>query len=351
MTDSSIGHASEISGPDTVEIRTLVQLLSKYPSDPDLLIKLAKINEKYGKYDEAITLLQKARSISHDYEDIYLLEAIMLAKLNNQSACRQKSLLNKAYRRVKVRNNTDAFDRYINSIHLGYFETEVGSGYDKLSNNRGHWTNNYFLGKYVDCSNNSYYGGYEKVKRYEINNEEYHIGLAVPLNYFSYALEYRASSQHNLLPIKTYYGLLRYGFGSDLGAQLIYTNRKYTEIESSSYGVGLNYYFSNYQLVLSRAWNKTKSKDKEFDAATVDKLGITYYMQKYQYIGLTLSRGTELTYDHTNNPPYSKTKTILLKGLYPLFHNLAMTYEMKRHNQVGYFNQSGVRLGVRYQYK
>lgn len=357
----NICHAEDISGSvssklegkpefSDKEAARLKKLLKKYPNDPDILIKLAKIKDKVGNTVEAVQLLQLARNIGPDYEDVYLLEAIMLSKLNNKYACIQKKRLRKDYMRVKKKNNSAKIIQYLDTINLGYFNSEIGTGYDKLSNNRGHWTSHYLLAKYVDCSNNSYYGGYEKVKRYEINDEEYHIGFAIPLNKFSYALEYRTSSQYGLLPKQTYYGLMRYGLGSSAGIQFIYTYRDYIEIESRSAGIGVDYYFSDYQLVLSREWVHTNSDSKEFDAATVDKVGFTYYMAKYKYIGLNLSRGTELNYDQSDNPPFGKTETIVLKGLYPFNHNWSVSYEIKRHHQRGYFNQSGGRLGVRYRY-
>lgn len=352
----NISYTSDVNGADrqstTIqqEEAGIQKLLLKYPGDPDLLIKLAKIKDKYGHYMEAVDLLWQARNVSPDYEDVYLLEAMMLNKLNNEYACEYKKNLNKDYQRINKKSKSEKFNQYLDEIDLHRFDSEIGTGYDHLSNNRGSWNSHYILTKYTDCSNISYYGGYEKIKRYEINDEEYMAGIAIPFDKFSYALEYRASSQHIFLPITTYYGLIRYGIGNNTGVQIVYTYRDYIEIESKSTGIGVDYYFSDYQVIFSREWIHSNSTDKEFEVATVDKLGFTYYITKYKYLGLHVSKGTELNYDQSNNHPYSRTNTIVLKGLYPLQRDWAISFDLKRHQQIGYFNQSGVRLGVRYRY-
>ena len=348
---SVFGSAVAAGTEDIDEQSRLLTLLNKYPNDADLLIKLSKLKAKQGDLAGAINLLNKARNISPDYEDVYIVEAIMLARLNNKLACKQKGLLSDAYNKISERLNSDAFDRHLSSIDRGYFESELGTGYDRLSNNRGHWTSHYWNVKYKDCANNSYYAGLDKVKRYEVYDTDYHLGVAIPFDNISYALEYREANPAILLPKNMYFGQARYGFDIGVGFKFNYTYREYPKIESDTVGVGVDYYFYDYLVSYSHDRTQTKSNVYKFDPAVVETVVLSYYMAKNKYIGIRLSRGTELAYDNTENPPYSKIKTTIINGLHPISTNLGLTYELKRHHQSGYFEQNGVRLGVRYQFK
>ena len=352
--------AQEYHGPEIITPQIFAELvaeenklrlqLRKTPDNPDLLINMARVKGQAGRYKDAIWYLQKAQSISPGYEDAYVLEAAMLGRLNDKYACENKARFTEKYHKLNPTNYHAQVSSYVASIDRGYAIVETGTGYDELTNNRGHWQEHFLNIKYIGCDKNSYYAGYEGVERYSINDREFYVGTSVPFNDFSYSLEYRQASQSVLLPDSTIYGEVGMSMAKSTAIILSYRNRKYIDINNTSTGVAVDYYFSDYQLVFAREWNRAKSELQSFDKASVDKLSLIYYFSKSKHVGVSYYAGKELNYDGTTNPPFSKTRTIVLSGLQPVSKSWSLLYTLKKHHQSGYFDQQGIRVGVRYRY-
>ncbi|MDH5407105.1 MAG: YaiO family outer membrane beta-barrel protein [Gammaproteobacteria bacterium] len=326
------------------------QQLKTSPDNPDLLIEMAKIKEKVGRYKDAIWYLHKAQQMAPGYEDIYLLEAIMLSKMKSKYACQHKRVFENKYMTQAGGMHQNKIRQILNSSNRNYVQLESGLAYDELSNNRGHW-NEYFVNvEYSDCLENSYYGGYTEVKRYNIGDSEFYAGIAIPNSRFSYRLEYRQAEQETLLPEGSILGEFRANNLGPSGVYLRFRKQNYVNIENYSSGLGIDYYFSDYQLAYSREWNKAKSLTQDFESSYVDRVLLKYYWSKNRYVGASYYIGKELNYDGSVNPPYSKIRTFVLNGLQPVTASWSLIYSYKFHEQRGYFDQQGVRVGVRYRY-
>lgn len=348
--DGSINTYSKKFALLVAEEKRVLQQLRKSPNNTDLLIKMAKIKAKAGRYKDAVWYLHKAQKISPGYEDLYLLEAMMLSELNNRFSCEHKPVFENKYKALASRAHRNRIRQILDSSNRSYTQLETGFAYDELSNNRGVWNEYFVNAKYVDCSKNSYYGGHTEVKRYDISDSEIYAGAAIPFTRFSYLMEYRRADRETLLPAESLTGEIRITGVGPIGIVLRYKKQDYINIKNNSSAIGADYYFSDYQLAYSREWNKAESQSQSYDASYIDKVSLNHYWSKLRYVGASFYIGKELNYDGTANPPYSNIRTLVLSGLHPITTSWSVNYSYKLHEQRGYFDQQGIRVGVRLRY-
>lgn len=332
------------------QISRLQQQLRSSPGNVDLHVSLAKLLLHNLQYAEALVLLQRAAKLAPDYEDIYLLEAIVLSRQDNRASCLQKQSLLNRYQKSAKQTHAATIRRHLLSLGRGYTEIATGLGYDNLSKGRDNWQAAYVQAKYVDCDKYSYHTGYEYVNRYNTGDSEYHIGVNLPFKHFSLGAEYRYAGADGILAKDGMRLELNYTISKGVVMLLRHQQRDYGDIRTSASGLGIDYYFSDYQISLLRDWIGTKSDIREYDDAAVNQLRLSWYYGDRQHIGLIFASGDELSYDNSSNPPFSKINSLIVTGKHALSSQWALVYELKRHQQGDFFNQTGARLGVQFRY-
>ena len=294
--------------------------------------------------------LQKARSIAKKYEDIYIIEAGLLKEQGAEISCRQLEQLASDYEKYTPKRQADMFEALALGETRGINQLEIGAGYDKLSNNRGVWRSASISNRYVACSGNSLRAGYQKVSRYERDDAEVSVGAELNMKDIWLDIEYRESDDPDILAQNTLSGLLGFKTGLSADVFLLGSRKKFNGIETNSAGLGVDYYISNYQIMVIGEETNYLLNGVSLDSSNVQRIYLGYYFDRKTYIRFGYISGKELDNDGSENPPYGKVKTVLFNTFIPITTQAGILVEAKKHYQNGYFEQNGIRLALRYTY-
>lgn len=338
------------AGKSGIAEKIIRKHLVRYPHDADYLIVLSRILYESGKSVEAIEMLERARTYSKKYEDIYLLEAGILNSLSKFESCKRRDALVQDYYKNTAGVNSQIFEQRVGEIKGGKNDILIGSYHDRLNNNRGTWDSSIIQGKWENCSGNSVYIGYNTVERYGLDDAEVIVGGGWEFERFGLELEYRDAQEANVLAQQSWYGMVSIGTTWSTDVLLTGSFRKYTDVETGSLGMGVDYYFGNYELMLIRSRAEYIRDGQSLDSAYTNQYRLGYYYTKQDYIRFGYISGKELSNDGSPNPPYSRTKTIILTGSLELTGSTYLLAELKRHYQSGYYEQNGFGITLRFKY-
>ena len=324
--------------------------LKKYPQDVDYLILLAKVHNIKGDSTSAYETLEVARKTAAGYEDIYILQAALLANIQTEKSCRDLSALHDAYYENTPATMRADLEGLVASRKRGGVQVEGGIGYDELSNNRGVWRSAELLGRLTTCSGASIHAGYNSVERYQQSDHEYILGGGMQMELVGFEMEYRQSNATDILAQTTLSGTVTVGTGLSADLLMLLSKKQYDGIETGSAGLGVDYYIGNYQLMAIIEETDYLRHGEKLDSSQTQRFYLGYYFDKRKYLKYGYITGKELENDSSENPPYSKTKTVILSGAMPLSTKVTALVELKRHHQSGYYEQNGIRLVIRYSY-
>lgn len=325
--------------------------LARYPADADYLILLARVKQKSGDITGAIDTLAEARMHARGYEDIYLIEAGLLHEMQNEDSCTRLASLYNDYQVNTRQINQQKIDRLVFDRKRGINEVQLESQYDELSNERGVWHAYSIANKYNSCGGNSFYAGLNTVERYSIRDTEGFAGSAMQSGNLSLELEYRRSQERDVLARHSWSAVLGFDTGLSANIMLLGSKKDYAEIESGSIGLGIDYYFSNYQLTWIGEETEYNRNNERLDPSKTYRYYVGYYFAERKYIRLGYITGKELDNDGSVNPPYSPVRTVLLTTFLPLTSKTGLLMEFKRHHQSGYYEQNGIRLAFSFKYQ
>lgn len=350
LIQSSYADAGRSSDKLSHQIKLIYSKLGQTPNNVDLLVKLARLLINKGQYESALNMLHKAATLAPEYEDIYLLEAILLAQSKQRDACLHKSQLLERYGQITKRRYHATIKRHLLTMNRGYTEISTGMGHDNLTNGRTDWQNHYLTISHVNCARQTFYAGYESVQRYNITEADYHTGITLSFTDVDINIEYHRSDAGNILAKQRFSGELNYHGIKGIGLILRHQLRNYRLLDTAATGIALDYYFADYQVLMSNDWVSTSAANQDFADATHTQYQFYWHYGDRRNIGLVYAYGTELNYDGTATPPFSKVKSLFIKGMHNIIPQWTLTYGLKAHQQGTYFNQYGANLGVRYRY-
>ena len=331
--------------------KMLASHLARYPADADYLILLARVKWKSADVTGALDTLAVARTHARGYEDIYLIEAGLLRDMESEDSCRRLTALHDDYRLNTRQLNKRQMDRLVFNRKRGINEVQLESQYDELSNGRGTWHAYSVANKYNGCTGNSLYAGLNTVERYNITDTEGFVGGGIQTGNISIEMEYRKSQQRDVLARNAWSTILGFDTGLSANVMLLASGKEYAEIDSDSIGLGLDYYFANYQLTWMGEKTNYVRNNERLDSSVSQRYYLAYYFDVREYIRLGYITGKELDNDGSVNPPYSAVRTVLLTTFIPLSSKIGLMMELKRHHQSGYYEQNGIRLAFSFKYQ
>lgn len=325
--------------------------LKAYPHDADYLLVLARIQLDSGDTTAALNTLKTARSQAPAYEDIYLLEAAVLAPLETQQSCRALHELKEDYAKYTPQQYRQRLDAVIHTTRRDMGQVEVAAEYDQLSNNRGDWQAYTISNRNTTCAGSNFYAGYNTVNRYQRNDDEVFVGGGISMGFAGLEVQYRQSREVDILAKQAWSGTV--SIHTDLSADLLVlgSRRKYDGLETRGLGLGVDYYIANYQFLVIGEEVAYIRDHTELDSSASWRYYLGYYFAKDAYLRVGYITGKELDNDGSPNPPYSRIETLLLSTLIPLTTQTGLFVELKRHHQSGYYEQNGIRLAIRYSYR
>lgn len=332
-------------------VTAITKHLAGYPEDADYLILLARVKQKSGDSAGAIATLFQARSRAENYEDIYLLEAGLLHSMASEDSCHKQAALYNDYKQKTRQSSLAKMDSLMFDGARGTGEVRLESQYDELSNNRGVWHAYSVANKYTGCAGNSLYAGLNTVERYGVSDAEGFVGGGVQAGRLSLELEYRQSRERDVLARNAWSAVLGINTGLSADLMVLASRKNYNDIDTDSIGLGVDYYFSNYQLTLIGAETNYYRSHERLDSSAAQRYSLVYYFAARKYIRFGYITGKELDNDGTANPPYSKIRTLLFTSFLPLSTKTGLLMEFKRHYQSGYFEQNGIRIAVSFKYR
>lgn len=352
VNDTDLSSINKLIGSNRLEVaeQLVRKHLSRYPEDSDYLIVLSRILHKNGKSKDALAMLRLARTFTKSYEDIYIIEAGILNSINQEEACKGKNALVDDYYLYTDANKFSEFKKRVGQIQRGQRELQLGISFDKLNNNRGDWYSENIRNNWESCPGHDFYLGYNAVNRYELDDAEFFTGLGLEYDVAGLNLEYRQSRDKGILAKKSLLGVVN--LKTDFSVDLLMTGslKKYNGIETQTLGGGFDYYFDNYQLMFVVEQTNYSALIANLAGSNTRKYYLAYYFNKSKYIRYGYVTGEELDYDGSQNPPYSKVKTVLLTAAIPLTENITIVTDVKRHHFFGYYEQNGISISLRYKY-
>lgn len=221
---------------------------------------------------------------------------------------------------------------------------EIGSSYEFVNQNRADWQMYYFSLNHKFSTGQVLYGTASAVRRFEVTDPNFMIGLFTPLNKsrrWMATFEAAGSPNHEILPTASLFGQLQRNFGKGwVGSAGIRHNRYPNDIVNM--GVfGVEKYFSAYRgaytLYVAHLNGKGTAASHVFQG--------NYYYGEHNSVGAGFAFGQEI-----ESVPGGLIKTDVLDfsvtGRHWMNKKWGLSYVALWHRQGRFYTRSGGQIGV-----
>jgi len=329
-----------------------LRLLESAPENADYLLGLAQVRLWSGSAEKSLPLLDKARRLKPDYEDVWRVQIQALLALGDTQHLDQARLTRNAARlRFPHRDWTYApLDRtesaagVVPAAPSDRNTWEVGMSHESLTRGLPNWTSRYVLGQWTVDEKTNLYGGWRETERYALADRELHLGGAFPLgSSLQIQLEAGFSDSHRVLPER--YGLAGLQFQPAAG-----------------WSLGAGFRRSVYPLGLSKViqFNVDRYTGNEQFGYTLylggpDGSGLssshrwqwTHLYSERDSIGISLNSGRETENTGATGFLTTPVSGVALSGRHRFAPDWALVWELSSLRQGDRYTRNGVRLGLR----
>lgn len=361
-------------------------LLRRSPTNVDYLLGKAQTLFWASQPDAALPLLQRARALSTDYEDVWRLEIRVLSTLGKQNEA--QALTNQASQKFPRSQwnfpqisqpsmplttrpeNMPASDQALeemikpvtvpersklpqpNALFVAPArempaEVEMGFSHDNLDKGYANWRSSYIEAEKKRGERQVVYGALRETERFSLTDTEWLGGFSHPLGpRWTAIVEANASPTHHVLPKWSALGQIQYALEDGWSAHI---GVRHTEYNNALTNLGiftLERYWENYRF----AYSHYESFLLGQGSAASNRLQISRYYNEHSWIGLSISEGNELENIGTAGVLAIPAHSLVLGGRHWLSPNWGLTYEAGFYRQGDYYTRNGVRLGLRRQF-
>ena len=226
-------------------------------------------------------------------------------------------------------------------------ELEAGFSHEQLTNNYADWSSVYLEAAHSLAPRQTLYGAVREVERFDLRDSQVEAGYYHPFSSRLVAhVEANASSEHNFLPEKSFFGEASLQFGPPgWVASAGYRHSDYPATSTRIISAGLERYFGAFRAF----YTLYNGKPEDTGSATSQRFGLDYYYaDERSRVGVAATWGREVENIVPNGVVTSDVRAFNVFGRHSFSPAWALSWAVGTHQQGDFYRRTGAQLGLRH---
>ena len=318
-------------------------LLAASPDNVDYLFGKAQVLVWSDRSAEASPLLERARELAPDYEDVRLLHERVLA-MNAASGSIATSEVEALGATRNKRTSSANFRQGSSNPPVRRAHLMAAASVDFLDNGFDNWKSLFVNGDYRVGPGRVVYGELRSTERFSDHDLDLTLGGHLSDgNRWSGFVQGSVGPGADILPRWTAMAGVRRALPNDWGVELSYRHSEYAQTYGDVMALGIERYWRSYRF----AYGLHRGKAEDAKATFSHVIRVDYYYGDYDYIGLIVADGEEAESIGLDRLLVSDIETYGLVGQHWLTESWAIAWAAEYHKQGKVYTRQGIYVGLK----